>query len=104
VSVMDGETVILGGIIRSSVSSTVKKLPLLGDIPILGNLFRSTDKSKVKTELLVFLTPRVVRTPEDAQIEKTSQEKQLSKQSQDEIGKSKGTTPPNKKSDEEVKK
>jgi general secretion pathway protein D len=104
VSVMDGETVILGGIIRNTVSSTVKKLPLLGDIPILGNLFRSTDKSKVKTELLVFLTPRIVRTPEDAQIEKASQEKQLSKQSQAQIEKDKGKNPPNKKTDEEVKK
>jgi len=104
VSVMDGETVILGGIIRNTVSTTVKKLPLLGDIPILGNLFKSTDKSKVKTELLVFLTPRIVRTPEDAQIERANQEKQLSKQSQGELGKKDTNNPPTKKSDEEVKK
>ncbi|MCX7799759.1 MAG: hypothetical protein N2109_05385 [Fimbriimonadales bacterium] len=66
VAVKDGETVILGGIIRSTVTATTKKIPLLGDIPFLGNLFRSTDRSKSKTELLVFLTPRVVRNPEDA--------------------------------------
>lgn len=66
VSVKDGETIILGGIIRKDISTTVKKLPLLGDIPILGNLFRSTSKSNVKTELLVFLTPRVVKDADEA--------------------------------------
>jgi len=66
VSVKDGETIILGGIIRKDINSTVKKLPLLGDIPILGNLFRSTSKSNVKTELLVFLTPRVVKDADEA--------------------------------------
>ncbi|MCW5942973.1 MAG: hypothetical protein KIS66_12120 [Fimbriimonadaceae bacterium] len=66
VTVKDGETIILGGIIRNTVTSTTKKIPLLGDIPILGNLFKSTSKSNQKTELLVFLTPRVVRNPDDA--------------------------------------
>lgn len=66
VSVKDGETIILGGIIRSTVSSTVKKVPLLGDIPLLGQLFRSNDKNNVKTELLVFLTPRLVKNDADA--------------------------------------
>jgi general secretion pathway protein D len=66
VSVKDGDTIILGGIIRSQVSSTVKKIPLLGDIPILGELFKSTDKTKQKTELLVFLTPRIVKDPDQA--------------------------------------
>lgn len=66
VTVLDGETIILGGMIRNLVTSKVKKLPLLGDIPILGNLFRSTSKVNTKTELLVFLTPRVVRDAQQA--------------------------------------
>jgi len=66
VSVKDGDTIILGGIIRTQVSSTVKKVPLLGDIPILGELFKSTDKTKQKTELLVFLTPRIVKDADQA--------------------------------------
>lgn len=66
VAVKDGETIILGGIIRNQVTSTVNKIPLLGDIPFLGNLFKSTSKDKQKTELLVFLTPRVIRSPEEA--------------------------------------
>ena len=66
VSVKDSETIILGGIIRSSVSSTTNKIPLLGDIPILGKLFQSSKKEDVKTELLVFLTPRIVRDEDEA--------------------------------------
>ncbi|HSI71738.1 MAG TPA: secretin N-terminal domain-containing protein, partial [Fimbriimonas sp.] len=78
VSVKDGETIILGGIIRNTVNSTVKKLPLLGDIPILGNLFKSTSKQNVKTELLVFLSPRVVRDPDEARKLREQGEKGMS--------------------------
>ena len=66
IRVTDGQTVILGGIISDNVTRNVEKVPLLGDIPLLGNLFRHSTVSKKKTELLVFLTPRVVRTPEEA--------------------------------------
>ncbi|WP_309717162.1 secretin N-terminal domain-containing protein [Armatimonas sp.] len=66
VSVKDGETIVLGGIIKSSVSATTNKLPILGDVPILGKLFQSNTTTKSKTELLVFLTPRIVRDPEEA--------------------------------------
>jgi len=90
VAVKDGETIILGGIIRSTVNSTVKKIPLLGDIPILGNLFKSTDKTKSKTELMVFLTPRVVRTPEEAAKLRISEQKKFSQQSQDQLNKAIG--------------
>lgn len=90
VAVKDGETIILGGIIRSTVSSTVKKVPLLGDIPILGNLFKSSDRTKAKTELMVFLTPRVVRNPEDAAKLRQEQQKKFSPQSQDQIKKAIG--------------
>jgi general secretion pathway protein D len=82
VSVKDGETIILGGIIRKNVTSTVKKVPLLGDIPILGQLFRSTSKSDIRTELMVFLTPRVVRNPEDARVLREKTTKNLTPQSQ----------------------
>ena len=66
VSVKDNNTVILGGIIRKDLTTDVRKIPLLGDIPVLGQLFRSNVKSNVKTELLVFLTPRIVNSAEDA--------------------------------------
>jgi general secretion pathway protein D len=78
VTVKDGETIILGGIIRNSVQATTRKLPLLGDIPILGNLFKTNTTTKNRTELLVFLTPTVVRTPEDARALRDQTQKELS--------------------------
>jgi general secretion pathway protein D len=64
------------------VNSTVKKIPLLGDIPLLGQLFRSTSKSDVKTELMVFLTPRVVKNPDEARKLREDTTKQLTPQAQ----------------------
>lgn len=78
VSVKDGETIILGGIIRKTVNTDVRKVPLLGDIPVLGNLFKSTAKTNQKTELLVFLTPRVVRDPDEARKLREENERKMS--------------------------
>ena len=78
VSVKDGNTVILGGIIRKSVTTDVRKVPLLGDIPVLGQLFRSSVKSNQKTELLVFLTPRIVRDADEAERLRRESEQKLS--------------------------
>ena len=64
--VADGQTVILGGIIRDTVTRSVSKVPVLGDLPLLGNLFRHSTVSKEKNELIVFLTPRIVRNQEEA--------------------------------------
>lgn len=65
VAVKDGETVVIGGLITTSDSESESKVPLLGDIPGLGALFRTTTRVKRKTELLIALTPRIVRTVED---------------------------------------
>lgn len=103
VSVKDGETIVLGGIIRNTVTSTVRKVPLLGDIPILGELFKSTDRTKNKTELLVFLTPRIVRDPDDARNLRERTVNGMSPNGQNEVNKAippgpkippPGTTPP----------
>ncbi len=91
VSVNDGETIILGGIIRNTTSRTDNKIPLLGDIPLIGNLFKSSTKETGQTELLVLLTPHIVRTPADAQRLKEEQLKKLTKDSQEAI---KNLTPP----------
>ncbi|HSF94340.1 MAG TPA: type II secretion system secretin GspD [Thermohalobaculum sp.] len=61
VAIQSGETVALGGLIRESSSDTVSGIPILKDIPVLGNLFKSTDRSSDRNELLVLITPRVVR-------------------------------------------
>ena len=60
VMVEDGGTLILGGIYEEENSESVSKVPLLGDIPVVGNLFKSKTRSDKKTELLIFITPRIV--------------------------------------------
>lgn len=64
VAVLDGQTIVIGGLIEDQVSETVKKVPLLGDVPLVGLLFRRTITDKSKTELLIFLTPHVADKPE----------------------------------------
>jgi type IV pilus assembly protein PilQ len=59
--VNNGDTAVIGGIFEEDVRNDVTKVPLLGDIPVVGYLFKTTAKSTDKTELLIFLTPRVVR-------------------------------------------
>jgi len=60
VLVNNGETVVLGGIFQHSVNNTVDKVPLLGDLPLLGALFRRSYEQVGKSELLIFVTPKVV--------------------------------------------
>jgi len=62
----NGETLVVGGIIQRQVSDTLRKTPILGDIPVLGWAFKKRDKSTREVELLVFLRPKVVRTAQDA--------------------------------------
>jgi type IV pilus assembly protein PilQ len=61
VLVEDGETVVLGGIYEVSRANAESKVPVLGDLPILGNLFRTKKVTDEKSELLIFVTPRVLR-------------------------------------------
>jgi general secretion pathway protein D len=65
VVVEHGQTAVIGGLVTDRLSETVSKVPLLGDIPLLGALFRRTESTKAQTELLVFLTPQVVRNPDE---------------------------------------
>lgn len=57
----DGETIVLGGLIDEDVQESVSKVPLLGDIPVLGHLFKSTSTTKRKRNLMIFLKPTIVR-------------------------------------------
>lgn len=72
VVVMDGQTIVLGGLMEDAVTHTKSKVPILGDIPLLGLLFRSSSGRKMKSNLLVFITPHVIKDPSDfAEISKT---------------------------------
>lgn len=65
VSVRDQQTVVIGGLMRDTVRTGQTKVPILGDLPLLGVLFRHSEKKKEKKNLLLFLTPYVVRSPAD---------------------------------------
>ncbi len=67
VIVKDQNTVVIGGLIDDSMTQTIYKVPCLGDIPLLGWLFRTDSRARDKTNLYVFLTPRVVANPAEAQ-------------------------------------
>lgn len=67
VRVKNGDIVVLGGLIEQNETVSVDKVPLLGDIPILGRAFRSDSKSRSKTNLMIFLRPTIVRTAGDAE-------------------------------------
>lgn len=67
-----GQTILLGGLISENTSSGDSKVPIMGDIPVLGNLFKSESESKEKTELVIFITPRIIeRTEQWEEIRKT---------------------------------
>ena len=61
VLVDNGQTVVLGGVHEETKSNDVRKVPMLGDLPVIGNLFKKTAKKTVKRELLIFVTPKILR-------------------------------------------
>ncbi|HHP7233289.1 MAG TPA: type II secretion system secretin GspD [Desulfobacterales bacterium] len=67
VIVRDNDTVVIGGLIEDQTASSEFKVPLLGDIPVLGWLFKVRSEASRKTNLYVFLTPRVIKNPEEAE-------------------------------------
>ena len=64
IRIKDGETLVLGGLIQESEQKTVNKIPLLGDLPVVGTLFRSTSTSKYKNELVIMITPKILNDGE----------------------------------------
>jgi type II secretion system protein D len=66
INVKDGETIVLGGLISDELRENLQKVPFLGDLPIIGLAFSSRTQSSVKSELLIIITPRVVRTLDEA--------------------------------------
>lgn len=68
VMIQDGELLILGGLIEDQSDNTASKVPLLGDIPLLGRLFRSSNKSESQSVLMMFIRPTIIRNAEDARL------------------------------------
>jgi type II secretory pathway component GspD/PulD (secretin) len=65
IAVNDGQTIVIGGLMEDRKTSTVQKVPFLGDIPVLSYIFNRTQVMKTKTELLIFLTPHVAQRPDE---------------------------------------
>lgn len=63
--VKNGQSIIIGGLVKDNLDTTISKIPLFGDIPILGNLFRHKDQTNDKTTLVILLTPYIVKKSED---------------------------------------
>ncbi len=65
VRIKDNQTLVIGGLVKEDEAKNVSKIPFLGDIPFVGNIFRSTSTKKVKNELLIMLTPKILWDSED---------------------------------------
>jgi general secretion pathway protein D len=61
-----GQSIVLGGLMSENQSSSESKVPILGDVPLVGNLFKSKSKGRRKTELIVILTPKIISTVDEA--------------------------------------
>ncbi len=66
VIIKDGQTLVIGGLIDKTLNASTYKVPVLGDIPLLGNLFKSKSRSDAKTNLFIFITPHIVENPSEA--------------------------------------
>lgn len=67
VMVRDGQTIVLGGLFKEQTSLSRNQVPLLGDIPIFGELFRGVSDSSIRMELIILITPHIIQRPEQAQ-------------------------------------
>jgi general secretion pathway protein D len=89
VQVRDGQTVVIAGLVGDNVDVSTTKVPCLGDIPIVGWLFKSETRNTTRTNLLIFLTPYIVATPKEAEEiyqEKATYMDELSKSAPDQDG------------------
>ena len=66
VRIKDGETLVIGGMIGEQEHKTISKVPVLGDLPIVGTLFRTTNSEKEKNEMVIMITPKIITDTEDA--------------------------------------
>ena len=69
VRIKDGETLVIGGLIQESETKSVNKIPFLGDLPIIGTIFRSTSTSRTKSELVIMITPKILNDGDDTVVD-----------------------------------
>ncbi len=72
IRIKDGETLVIGGMIQETETKSVKKIPFLGDLPVVGMFFRSTGTTKRKDEMVMMITPQIIIDTEDAVADDTT--------------------------------
>jgi general secretion pathway protein D len=77
VNILDGQTIVIGGLMQDQNTATLTKVPVLGSLPLIGLLFQRNEVEKTKTELLIFLTPHVAQMPTKLAPMSTDEEKGL---------------------------
>jgi type II secretory pathway component GspD/PulD (secretin) len=65
IMVKDGKTIIIGGLFKEQLTNTDSQVPIIGDLPVIGGLFKSTSDENIRKELVVLITPHIINTPED---------------------------------------
>ncbi|KKU81433.1 MAG: General secretion pathway protein D, partial [Microgenomates group bacterium GW2011_GWA2_47_8] len=86
------DTVVIGGLISNNSNEGASKVPLLGDLPLIGWLFRASQKSEQKSNLLIFIKPHIINTAEQLRQlseEKKAQKEEMQKQFQEQQGRGK---------------
>jgi len=83
--VKDGETIFIGGLLDTQTTDTKRKVPILGDIPLVGALFRSDTVTDTQTEILIFITPHIVRNDVALESRVLSEEEAAQEKSRDEL-------------------
>jgi general secretion pathway protein D len=86
VFVKDGQALALGGMIQTSNSASNGQVPLLGDLPFLGNVFKSKNNETAKTELIVVITPHIIRNFDDVEVITKEFERELALEAQHSLG------------------
>jgi hypothetical protein len=86
VVVDDGSTVVIGGLVSDDYSDDITKVPWMGDIPVLGWLFKTQSTRLTKRNLLVFLTPHIIRSPEDLEKASIGKREEFRRRSQEALG------------------
>jgi general secretion pathway protein D len=99
VLVKNGDTVVMGGMMQETFSTSESQVPLLGDIPLLGNLFKYKSISRKKTNLLIFLTPHVIKEPKDLAEVSEKQQKKMDTFIEQNKGETEGILPKEKGTD-----
>ncbi|RCW50532.1 MULTISPECIES: type II secretion system protein GspD [unclassified Halanaerobium] len=88
----DGQTFAIGGLIKENIVKNKIDIPVISDIPVLGKLFSSEEKSEMHTELMIFITPKIIETKKIVDVNKTNKKEEINKDKQGGFSASKAET------------